>query len=233
MADDAIETARPGPLVIPPEPDRRRPVFFVSHAIRYPASPNPLDPDPNDHLTTFFRDLSDNVSQLLYRPPGADPGFIDRTLESGSAWEREILTAAGTCQVFIALVSDPYAHRPWCGREWNAFTRRTVWRRGDTTTVENCCLIPVLWAPVREERNPKAIAARQVFVPSPREGIRPEYRNKGIYGLLKTRDAKAYGVVMWDLAVLVSECAFTYWVVPNVPSGSGELRNEFDEEAAE
>lgn len=231
MSGDSFKSARGRTLVIPPEPDRRRPLFFVSHAIRHSAFRDAGDPAPNDHLTRFFNDLQENVSQLFYRPPGADPGFIDREMEGGVAWERELLTNIGTCQVLVALVSDPYTHRDWCGWEWNAFMRRTVWQRSDKTVVENSSLIPVLWAPMRDERVPRAIGTRQIFVPtrSLQGGFGPQYRSEGIFGLLETGNDKIYGTVMWDLAFRVVDCALTYWVAPDIPSSSGELRNEFKE----
>lgn len=231
MAGDSLGTARERTLAIPPEPDRRWPLFFVSHAIRLSASRNVGDPAPNDHLTRFFDDLSENVSQLFYRPPGADPGFIDRAMEGGVDWETELLTNVGTCQVLVALVSDPFTHRDWCGWEWNAFTRRIVWQRSNKKIVENSCLIPVLWAPIREERRPRVIGTRQIFGPtrSPQEGFGPKYRSEGIFGLLETGNDRIYGAVMWDLAFRVVDCALNFWVVPDIPSSSGELRNEFDE----
>lgn len=231
MAGDSLGSARGRTLAIPPEPDRRWPLFFVSHAIRHSAPRKVGDPAPNDHLTRFFDDLSENVSQLFYRPPGADPGFIDRTMEGGVAWQKELLTNVGTCQVLVALVSDPYTHRDWCAWEWDAFMRRTVWQRGDKTIVENPCLIPVLWAPIRQDRMPGVIRARQIFVPtrSLQAGFDSKYRSEGIFGLLETGHDQIYGAVMWDLAFRVVDCALNYWVAPGIPSSSGELRNEFDE----
>jgi TIR domain len=235
----AFQDARPDPPqdppqdppVIPGEPDRGAPLFFVSHANARNADTGTPATVSKDPFATFFTDLSENVSQLVYRPTGADPGFIDRRMRTGVRWEQEILTAVGTCQVLIALVSDPYAHRPWCGKEWDAFTRRRTWRRADRLLVEAQCVIPVIWAPSPDESRPKAIATRQLFVPDRLRNARigEQYVAEGIFGLLRV-DPEAYEVTVWRLAQEIQERVFSYWVEPSIPTDIGALRNLFAEE---
>ncbi|MBR7833238.1 toll/interleukin-1 receptor domain-containing protein [Actinospica durhamensis] len=70
-----------------------------------------------------------------------------QAMRSGRDWEREILRAVGSCQVFVDLRSNPYSHSPWCGREWTAFTRRRCWSR---TTRERTATNAAVWWLARE-----------------------------------------------------------------------------------
>ena len=66
------------------------------------------------------------VGGLTVRRPGADPGFMDLSMNPGSEWRGELLEAVGTCKVFVALLSPSYTASEWCGKEWDAFSRRKV-----------------------------------------------------------------------------------------------------------
>ena len=57
-------------------------------------------------------------------------GFMDQEMPGGMQWADELLHAAGTCQVLVALLSAPYLKSEWCGMEWHAFSQRTVTEAG-------------------------------------------------------------------------------------------------------
>jgi hypothetical protein len=230
VRDEASEAARRKPPAIPAEPDRTAPLLFLSHANARKADTGTSPAGASDPFSTFFNDLSRNVGQLVYRPPGADPGFIDRQMRTGVEWEQEILRAVGTCQVFVALISDPYVHRPWCGREWHAYAQRQTWSRVDRRPVETKGLLPVVWAPSPEESKPKIITARQLFVPRGLQDtlIGEQYLEEGIFGLL-TVAPEAYRATVWRLAQEIQRLIFGYWVEPRIPGGIEALQNVFDE----
>lgn len=228
MTDGAIGAARAVPP-IPAQPDSVAPLFFVSHATAYSGEPQRTD--PNSPFVAFFSDLSQDVGQLVARRAGADPGFIDRGMNAGVDWEKEILAAVGTCQVFIALVSEPFARSEWCGKEWYAFADRDTWRRADEALVESpACIIPVVWAPNQNGAAPGVVAGRQLFVPDPTSSLQigPAYRREGMYGLYMT-DQPAYRATVWRLAQEVQRLVHDFWVEPKVPTGSRTLINVFSE----
>jgi TIR domain len=227
--DRPLEQVRAAPP-IPDEPDRSAPLFFVSHANAHNQF-GPVGPvDSNKPFMEFFKDLSLNVGQLEYRRSGADPGFIDRgSLRAGKHWEQEILKAVGTCQVFIGLVSSPYTGSPWCGREWDAFSRRTTWRREDGARSDgDDCIIPVLWAPIRQSAIPPVILGYEMFSPQglPDSDIAARYEHEGVFGLLNT-NRDAYTATVWRLAQEINDRLQDYWVEPNVATKVTELKNLF------
>src|SRR5262249_44305869 len=128
--------------------DPRAPLFFLSYAHVTPPRHSQVGPhEGNRHAMRLFDELSDHVSGLVGRPTGANPGFIDRAVDGGERWTWELLTAAGTCQVFIPLISKPYVDSEWCGTEWDAFSRRRIVRRADGSTDHETGIVPVTWAP--------------------------------------------------------------------------------------
>lgn len=229
MDEGAAADRAPGAFAA--TPDHSAPLFFFSHANASEAGNGNRGTDADAPFLTFFTDLSLNVNQLVYRPPGADPGFVDKGMRSGVAWEHEILTAVSTCQVFVALVSEPYIHREWCGKEWDAFSRRRTWHVEERRLAESPCLIPVVWAPLGTRRRPKAVMARQLFTPKdPRDGqVAARYAAEGIFGLLNT-DLESYRSAVWILAKEIQRLVFDYWVEPCEVPGIGDLRNVFGEE---
>jgi hypothetical protein len=220
------------PQSFPATPDHSAPIFFFSHANALATRNGTSGASADEPFLTFFTDLSLNVNQLVYRPPGADPGFVDKGLSTGVDWEHEILTAVSTCQVFIALISEPYIHRAWCGKEWDAFARRRTWHMEQCRVVDSPCIIPVVWAPLGARNRPRAVMARQLFTPKdPRDAqVTARYRAEGIFGLLKT-DHDAYSSTVWILAKEIQRLVFDYWVEPCETPGIDDLRNVFREEA--
>lgn len=219
MATD-VESAEPvrSPDRAPAEPGLDDPLFFVSHA----NATGPVRPsgNPDQPFLDFFGELSQHVNELHYRRSGADPGFMDLTMDGGLPWERKILKAVGTCHVFIALLSSPYVNREWCGLEWCGFRRRRSWLlEADTWTETNECIVPVLWAPLKEEAMSAAVRPVERFSPPPLEDARlaAAYKKQGLRGLRIT-DQEAYNAAVWWLAREVKQKLDDYRVEPLIPS---------------
>lgn len=215
---------------IPAHPDPVAPVFFVSHATAHDHADGPAE--PNTVFSEFVRALDEDLNHMMARRAGANPGFIDRRLRAGSNWEREILTAIGTCQVLVALVSEPFCKSEWCGKEWHAFTRRRTWRRGDGALMEDAqCALPVLWTVDPEDRYPKTVAKYQRFRPRPtsRSPLDQLYLREGIYGMYRA-EYDAYRSTVWRIAQEIQQLVSAYWVEPLVPDDNTTLINVFAEE---
>ncbi|HEY1623084.1 MAG TPA: TIR-like protein FxsC [Streptosporangiaceae bacterium] len=189
---------------------RSAPLFFLSYA--HVGHPSPL-------VVKFFNDLSEDVAEAVGRPTGSEPGFMDRSMAGGARWTGELLKAIGTCQVFIALLSDPYVASSWCSKEWFAFSRRKVISRSGEDAAFQTGMIPVTWAaPIPEFRLPEPVRLVQRF--SPREfggeNMRAPYETDGIYGLLRQQLEPHYRWVVWRLAQSIAEFHFAYRVEPLV-----------------
>ena len=182
--------------------------FFVSYARARDSSGNADAAHFSDQLTRqFFFDLSEDVGQLISRTTGADVGFMDMGTQGGTHWLDELLHAAGTCQMLIALVSAPYLSSEWCGREWCAFSRRTSQSiSGVAGSPRQGHIIPVLWAPVHFAL-PPPVGAEMIFSPTgtPKPDLPAEYKENGVYGLLRMERKDSYQIVVWQLAKLIAK----------------------------
>jgi len=220
--EDGILT---GPFV---DDDPAAPIFFLSYARANPrgrASPRYA---VNEHVARLFKDLSENVAELLPSLPGKQLGFMDTTMQGGEDWRRRLLYAAGTCQVFIALLSPNYLDgSPWCAMEWDLFSKRTVKPRSSETEAGSG-IIPSLWAPTRTS-TPRHVSAVQRFAPSDYvdELDRERYRAGGIFGLLRTNHHDAYMSIVWDLAMLIQTRYYDQWVEPQIRTDTRGLRRSF------
>lgn len=209
----------------PGEVRPRAPLFFLSyaHAMRRD--------EPNQRVVKFFEDLSEDVAELVGRPAGSDPGFIDRSMMGGARWPSELLEAIGTCKVFVALLSDPYVTSPWCGKEWYAFSRRQVASTTWAASGHETGIIPVLWTPVPDYRLPRVVGDVQRFSPHglPDVNIPARYAAEGVYGLmLMAQQEMHYRGVVWRLAQSIAEFHFGHEVTPLV-LGQDDLHDIFRE----
>jgi hypothetical protein len=204
------------------------PLFFLSYANSSWRSAQGYPRGPNPRVIKFFNDLSENVAELVGLPAGSEPGFIDRSIAPGARWTNELLAAVGGCQVFVALMSDPYVASPWCGMEWYAFTRRTVIRQ---TADSQSGVIPVIWTPAPRRRLPKVVTDVQDFSPGELPGvdIAAMYATEGVYGLMRMGQDMYYEVVVWRLAQRVAEFHFGHEVRSLVLS-EGDLHDIFRED---
>jgi hypothetical protein len=191
--------------------------FFLSYAQARDSSGNPGVPHFSDQMTRqFFLDLSEDVGQLISRTTGADVGYMDTGAQGGTHWIDELLHAAGTCQVLVALVSAPYLSSGWCGKEWCAFSRRTP-RSVDGTAVatRQGHIIPVLWAPIPFAL-PPPVGAEMIFSPTsaPKPELPAEYKANGVYGLLRMEQKDSYRIVVWQLARLIAKVYYSQVLEP-------------------
>jgi hypothetical protein len=214
--------------------DPSAPVFFLSYARAQLATNSVTSPyDVNAHVRQLFTDLTAIVNELVPLLPGQDPGFMDTTLDGGEVWERRLLRAAGSCQVFIPLLSIPYLRSTWCAMEWDAFTRRPVTPTEDGRPDDVSGVLPVLWAPI-VGAIPRVVTEVQRFTPAnlpdPRFG--PRYEHDGLLGLMRMGQEDAYQSIVWALARRIQHMEHTRRVKIDVPVSTDRLRRHFDEDAS-
>jgi hypothetical protein len=203
------------------------PVFFLSYA--HPGQSRRQGArEANSLVLDFFDELSDNVGLLVGRPSGADAGYMDGSIPTGGRWTNELLTAVGTCQVFVALLSVPYINSPWCSKEWDAFTQRKVNRRSTTDSEYPTGIFPVIWAPLSTDQMPSPVRDVQRFYPTglPDSDIRGQYETNGIFGLYKIRGQEAFEAIVWALAKRIAEFLSHHWVEKRTPAKE-DLRDIF------
>jgi TIR domain len=199
--DEARELRRPAPL------------FFLSYSnATWGGAEGQRGPDRR--VIKFFNDLSENVAQLVSRPVGSDPGFMDRSMPGGVHWTDELLVALGRCRSFVALLSDPYLASHWCRMEWHAFSQRKVTRRAGDGETPQVGIIPVIWTPVPDGRLLPAIARIQRFSPRglPDVDLAAGYEADGVYGLLRMKQEDLYEVLVWRLARCIADFHFSHVV---------------------
>lgn len=206
------------------------PVFFLSHA-RVPSSRDAFaNPRTSDWpVNRLFEDLSTHVAQLVSLPVGVDPGFLDVDMDGGTRWAPELLTAVGTCQVFVPLLSANYLRSEWCAKEWDAFSRRTVRPRLPTPSRNKTSILPVTWVPMTGAM-PTQVSELQLFRPQRLQnpGIARRYAAEGVYGLMHMQD-EAYPTVAWRLAQEIVVLYHSNHVEPNIVRDSERLRSSFRE----
>ncbi|MGH3921289.1 MAG: TIR-like protein FxsC [Pseudonocardiaceae bacterium] len=205
------------------------PIFFLSYVQAGPIRSLAGPQDVNRSVVRLFDDLSMHVDQLVGSPTGVDPGFMDRSMQGGTKWAREVLAAAGTCHVFIPLISSGYVESEWCAMEWDAFSCRNVSRREADLSGNNTAILPVKWSPMRENQLPPAVQELQFFLPQQLTDpdIAQRYLANGIYGLLAVKDEAAYQTVAWHLALGIVDAYHAYHVEPRIPTDPGKLRKSF------
>ena len=216
---------------IPDETDPRSPLFFLSYAHSAEIKQHQGNRhERNWRFATFFDDLSENVAELVSRPAGSDPGYMDRSIPDGRRWTPELLAAIGTCQVFVALLSPLYFQSPWCGLEWHAFSERRVISYPQGMVSNQTAIIPVIWAPIREKEVPAAVGQVQMFYPRgvPNANVAAQYQSDGIVGLLQVDDV-AYKAVVWRLAQYIADLHYNHRVEPRTFK-IDDLRNAFEEQ---
>jgi len=186
--------------------------FFLSYARAREGSARPRDPD--GQVGRFFHELAGNVGQLINLPPGVPAGFMDSEMRGGMWWTDELMRAAGTCQVLIALLSARYLSSKWCRIEWHAFSQRTVReRQGGNAFANQSCIIPVIWAPLPGPL-PEHIEPRLIFSPAgdPSWRVPGHYQENGVFGLMQMRYPKnSYHIVAWQLAKLIASIYHSQW----------------------
>jgi hypothetical protein len=159
----------------------RAPLFFISYS-RAPVGR--ATGKPAEYVSRFFEDLSVHVSELVGPVTGVDAGFLDSSIAGGERWSPELLQAAGTCQVFVPLVSSALLGSDWCGREWDAFSRRTIVPRHSSASPHETAIVPVTWSPTNGTALPRVLRDIQRFTPTavPDPDIAVHYQRDGSMG---------------------------------------------------
>jgi hypothetical protein len=176
----------------------------------------------------FFQDLAENVGQLIYLRPDVPAGFMDRKMRGGMKLTDELIHAMGACQVMVALLSARYLESEWCGKEWHAFSQRTVRRLpGRNAQPRQGCIIPVIWAPLPASL-PSQISAELVFLPSrqPDPDVPDHYQENGIFGMMRGGLRNSYQIVTWQLAKHIAHIYHSQRTEAR-KFEPGELRNIF------
>jgi hypothetical protein len=202
------------------------PLFFLSYARDGSGAARVPKHELHSYAPKFFEDLSENVAGLTARRPGADPGFMDRTILTGTQWPLELLRALGTCQTFVALLGGPYISSEWCGMEWDGFSRRTAAEGGGPGKPSP--IVPVIWRPYPGNRMPKVIRDAQWFSPgtAPKTDLVGPYEEYGIAGLLWTNQDDVYRFIVWRLAKHIADFCHGHHVMEQVLRME-DLRNTF------
>jgi hypothetical protein len=207
----------------------KNPIFFLSYARGEQRNAGGRLSEGTRRIYRFFNDLSENVAELVSRPVGSVPGYIDVTGARSTRWTSELLEAIGTCQVFVPLLSRPYIESSWCGQEWYAFSRRRVVAHGASRPTG---IIPVLWAgPLSDELMPTEIVNSSRFIPEGSfDGIdlAARYESEGVLGLLQTQE-ELYHAVIWRLAQKIADVFYDCAVDPQII----DPRNLYDVFAAD
>lgn len=147
------------------------PIFFLSYAQARLSRTSQTSPrDAELHVLRLFDDLSSYVGELLGSAVGEYPGFMDRSMEGETRWAPEVLAAAGTCHVFIPLISSGYVKSKWCAMEWDAFWRRNVIRRPSDSSGSQTAILAVIWLPMLEDRMPPGGAGTAILPAAAIEG---------------------------------------------------------------
>jgi hypothetical protein len=206
------------------------PLFFLSYAL--PGAPRNSPSPPHElagNVLRLFDDLSTDVNELVGRAVGADPGFMDRIMGGGRRWTPELLRAAGTCQVFVPLISPTMVGSEWCAMEWDAFSRRTILNRQRGKPANETGIVPLTWSHTEPDELPGVMSKIQRFYPGrlPNADVAALYQEEGVYGMLRLGHEQGYRAVVWRLAQRVVEIHRSHWVAPRIPSSADELRNVF------
>ena len=192
------------------------PIFFLSYA-HAPAA---------DTVIQFFAQVSVHVHELLGLSAGEDAGYMDDSIEDGAYWSDELMTAIGTCPVFVPLISPRYLRSAWCAREFHAFRRRTVHTipQGRNTSP----VLPVRWAETPQDDIPDVIRNLQSFRPTgpERPELRRRYRTEGMYGLSVGGD-ESYGLLVWRIAQQIARIHQTHRVEPAIVRDPTTLPSSF------
>ena len=138
-------------------------LFFLSHAR-----------SDLGYLKQFADDLE---SELRSKLGSAEVLFRDtKSLEPGAKWNNELARALTTCRVFLYAQSPTYFSRPWCCKEWHAFSRRL-----DAFQDRPPLMIPILWEVCP---NPPSAAAENQFV---QEDLGDIYAREGLRYIIKIK----------------------------------------------
>ena len=167
--------------------------FFSYHRSVY----GPRDPDRWSRK--LFDDLRDKVYNLV---GSSNPGFRDVQVPLAAEWPGELAEALASCRVFVPVLWPPYFTSEFCGKEWEAFTRRA--RMHPEHGAVHAAMVPLLWSPFRLDELPPQFSNMNLIPP----GLSQRYQDYGIYGLMTLKsNQRAYEDSLFALAKVIKETA--------------------------
>src|SRR5687767_6729555 len=104
--------------------------------------------DDTEFLRRFYKDLNEEVRQLIGAPKD-EISFLDRnTVSHGSTWDAALEDGLKTCRVFVPLYSSSYFESEYCGKEFAAFRARLhAYLTSQGNPIADPLILPVLWNP--------------------------------------------------------------------------------------
>lgn len=173
--------------------------FFLSYARGGPTD--------DDHMDTFFNDLSTEVRTLTGDDHHEVVGFHDsNNLRAGDAWPQELVEALATAWTFVPLCSPRYFRSSYCGKEWAVFAQRVAaYEAGHGRRAPS--IIPVFWV---RTRMPDGLGNIQHRDPSFGEA----YEGDGLRELLRLDRRHDYATFVRALALRIHRVASEFPLPP-------------------
>ncbi|GAA2743139.1 TIR-like protein FxsC [Kitasatospora cinereorecta] len=178
-----------------------RPYFFLSYA--HTPRVNSRGVDPNHWVGRLFADLSEAILQITDIPAGDPIGFMDRSMHQGQKWAERLSWELANCRVFVPLYSPRYFKSEACGKEWHAFTRRSVYQRRPTAE-RATGIVPALWVSMDHYRLPRVASELQFS----HDSFGADYAAEGLYALMKIDSYRSqYATAVLRLAQRIVDVA--------------------------
>lgn len=144
--------------------------------------------DDTEFLRRFYRNLNEEVRQLVGVRPEQISFFDRNSISHGKTWDETLETGLKTCRVFIPLYSSAYFESDYCGKEFAAFRERLhTHLTNQGNPVSDSLILPVLWNPEKNvlERLPKSIDKIQYTDDNVNNGYPSEYKTEGVSQLVR------------------------------------------------
>ncbi|MFJ3304862.1 TIR-like protein FxsC [Streptomyces sp. NPDC086549] len=191
----------------------REPLFYLSY-----ARANHTGDKRDSRVQSFFDLLTTFILQMTSYEEQEDIGLFNDGAALGRDWQEQLQRAVSSARVFVPLYSPRYFTSEWCGREWEAFRRRS-------SRSTEPWIMPVIWSRIDPAQLP--LVARRVQYTS-RE-FSESYTQVGLLGLLESGRHNQYRRAVWTIAQNTVEMAQSSRLRPVEPTLFDDLRNAFDE----
>ncbi|MBO3752249.1 toll/interleukin-1 receptor domain-containing protein [Streptosporangiaceae bacterium NEAU-GS5] len=201
------------------------PYFFLSYAHVHPNAYTNDDLD-RDALR-LYRDVCSHIMQMTDFPHAKRPGFMDRKIDGGTRWDDDIKWGLASSRVFVALCGPRYFSSDYCGKEWDAFSRREALHlENSERRSARRAIIPIRWTPFEMETAPRVIQEHQHFRFDHDSG----YLELGLYGLLKSKHEREYVDATLQITRAILRTARETAIAPCDPKIFVNLRNVFKDD---
>jgi FxsC-like protein len=182
--------------------------FFLSYARRdMIARGGKVD----TNFTRFYEDLALEIGRVKGLPTSLrtkDISFYDRqNINAGAKWDPTLMRALQSSRVLLCLLSASYITRPYCGKEFQAFSDR-VKLHEETLGPDGLrpeVIIPILWDIPHRYTSTLPDALKQLQFDHASFG--EWYAQEGVIGLLRRRRTAAYSTFIERLAERIAAVA--------------------------